>query len=207
MTIPRNEQGVAYLFSRYHEKLGFEKIIKIGTHFPDVIATRNGEKVRIELEFLLSGVRSHYLARVLQDKKYRVLDPTGNEHTITLTWVYDKNIKSWRPTPKSWNNCPEKIEEFFKSIRLNVNNMPPGQKMELLIAWENLKNNLSRRIPDDLGDLYESGEYGKLYYKSLKHICDVVVCWEIDCELNDPDIEIIELKTALHEPNQLRTGR
>jgi len=40
--VPTNEQGVIYLFSRYHEKLGFEKMLYIGTRFPDVIAMRDG---------------------------------------------------------------------------------------------------------------------------------------------------------------------
>lgn len=52
MFIPKNEQGVVYLFSKYHEKLGFEKILHISTHFPDVIAVRDGKEIRVELEFL-----------------------------------------------------------------------------------------------------------------------------------------------------------
>lgn len=60
--IPTNEQGVIYLFSRLHEKLGFEKIIKMTSQFPDITALRNGVVVRIELEFKLSGImdQGHY---------------------------------------------------------------------------------------------------------------------------------------------------
>jgi len=38
---------------------------------------------------------------------------------------------------------------------------------------------------------------GMIIWKSLKPLCDIVICWEIDCELDDPDIEIIELKSVL----------
>ncbi len=61
--VPKNEQGVAYLFFKYHEKLGFERILRIGTRFPDVTAIRDGKETRIELEFLLSGVQSHYIIK------------------------------------------------------------------------------------------------------------------------------------------------
>ncbi len=55
-----NESGVLYLFSRYHELLGFEDIIKIQTAFPDVYAIRKGSHVTIELEFKASRIATHY---------------------------------------------------------------------------------------------------------------------------------------------------
>jgi len=59
--IPRNEMGVFYLFSRCHEKIGIEKILKFSSNrFPDVIALRAGKTVKIELEYKLSGFLKHY---------------------------------------------------------------------------------------------------------------------------------------------------
>lgn len=57
---PKNELGVLYWFARLHEKLGFEKILHIGAGFPDITALRNGELVRIELEYRLRGFLLHY---------------------------------------------------------------------------------------------------------------------------------------------------
>ena len=195
--VPKNEQGVIYLFSRYHEKLGFEKIIQIGTRFPDVIAVRDNKHISIELEFRLSGVRSHYLAREINFLDYNITDPSGNLASVMLTWVYDKDIKAWRPTPIPWSESPEKAEEYIKSYRLNIQDTPNPESMKKTLWLCGLTTTLSRRVPDEQGDMYESGDLGKLYYKSLKPLCDIVICWEIDCELDDPDIEIIELKSVL----------
>lgn len=50
--IPTNEMGVMYLFSRYHEALGFEAPVHVGTHCPDGVFLKDGKKVRIEFEYL-----------------------------------------------------------------------------------------------------------------------------------------------------------
>jgi len=55
-----NEKWVEYLFSRFHHLLGFEKVIKFQSAFPDVTALKKGREVRIELESNLSGVKAHY---------------------------------------------------------------------------------------------------------------------------------------------------
>lgn len=192
--IPKNEQGVVYLFSKYHEKLGFEKILRIGTRFPDVIAMRDGKSVSIELEYKLGGLITHYLYEKLQTFRYRIRDPSGNPITVDLTWVYDNNIKAWRPTPIPWTESAEKAEEYIKTYKINTQNMSDSESMKILTSWGALTTNLSRRVPDRHGNIYESGKFGELYFRSLKPLCDVVVCWEVDCELDDPNIEIIELK-------------
>jgi hypothetical protein len=73
MLIPRNEPGVFYLFSRFHEKLGFEEIIDVSTLTPDVIAKRNGKRVNIELEYKSSDALEHYYA--LKDYCHEKEDP------------------------------------------------------------------------------------------------------------------------------------
>ena len=85
MFIPRNEPGVVYLFSRFHEKLGFEEIVDISTLTPDVTAKRNGKQVAIELEFKSSSVIRHY--RVVEE------DPREGR------WIGDKD--NWKFVLKS----------------------------------------------------------------------------------------------------------
>jgi len=58
--IPENEMEVLYLFLRNHERLGFERILKIQTKLPDIIALRNGKVVRIEVEYLTSRFYQHF---------------------------------------------------------------------------------------------------------------------------------------------------
>ncbi len=55
-----NEPHVLYLFSRYHELLGFEDIVNVQTAFPDITAIRDGKPVRIELEFIAGRIAIHY---------------------------------------------------------------------------------------------------------------------------------------------------
>lgn len=161
MFIPKNEQGVIYLFSRYHEKLGFEKIQHITTHFPDVIAISDGKEIRIELEFLLSGILSHYIIK------------DANPHT--QKWVKeneDENRVSWRRWDRQSSN-------------------PTSQNYN---KW--IKSSSGISISKEMAENVEICKSG-LIWRSLKPFCDIVICWEIDCELDDPEIEIIELKSIL----------
>lgn len=58
---PENHDGVLYFFARNHEKLGFEKIIRVIQGFsPDIEAIRGGKQVNIELEYDSARVMEHY---------------------------------------------------------------------------------------------------------------------------------------------------
>lgn len=57
------EPHVFYLFSRYHELLGFEEVVNVQTAFPDIIAIREGKIVRIELEYIARRLAIHYQIR------------------------------------------------------------------------------------------------------------------------------------------------
>ena len=161
MFVPKNEQGVIYLFSRYHEELGFEKILRIGTHFPDVIAVKDGAQIRIELEFLLSELLSHYIFK------------TANPNTEK--WVQeheDEDRVSWR----LWR----------------IQTVHPDTEDDT--TW--IKSSGSVSISKEIVKNIEEWD-GALIWKSLKPSCDVVICWEVDCEIDDPEIEVIELKSLI----------
>jgi hypothetical protein len=85
---PVNEQGVVFLFSKYHDKLGIQSIECIRAAFPDAIGLRKigkeqNERVNIEFEFKSSGFKGH-LNKVRSD-----------EHYIIVCWEDD-----WRNHPK-----------------------------------------------------------------------------------------------------------
>lgn len=65
-----NETRVAYLFARFHHRLGFEKVLSISGGFPDMLALRDEKGVRIELEFSASGLRTHYTIRGSEVRHY-----------------------------------------------------------------------------------------------------------------------------------------
>ena len=68
--IPKNEQEVIYLFSRNHEKLGFEKIKYFDPHnTPDCVALKNGKEIGIEFEYKLKMFCRHYAKEVFSPRK------------------------------------------------------------------------------------------------------------------------------------------
>jgi len=90
--LPQNHEGLFYLFSRNHEKLGFEQIVRIDSNSsPDIKATRNGVEVGIELEYNSSSVFEHY----------RVLSKKEQQDTES---VYEENQDEGKYSPKGeWN--------------------------------------------------------------------------------------------------------
>ena len=67
-----NEGFVVYLFSRFHEHLGFDRITHIGNEFPDCIAEKNGRKVTIEFESDAAFLRNHMKVAAYHNNVYRV---------------------------------------------------------------------------------------------------------------------------------------
>jgi hypothetical protein len=60
--IPKNHDGVLYLFARFHERLGFEEITDISQGPPDITTKRRGATVHIELEHKSGQALIHYSA-------------------------------------------------------------------------------------------------------------------------------------------------
>ena len=60
-----NEGFVVYLFCKFHEDLGFDKILHLGSMFPDCIAEKHGKEVSIEFE-----TRPYFLRHHLQVAEY-----------------------------------------------------------------------------------------------------------------------------------------
>jgi hypothetical protein len=56
---PNSEQEVLFLFCILHKLLGFEEILSVNIHYPDIIAVRNKNEVRIELERTSTGFINH----------------------------------------------------------------------------------------------------------------------------------------------------
>ena len=131
---------------------------------------RDGKEIRIELEFLLSGLQSHYIIKnAIPDREKWV-----KEHE-------DKNRVYWRlQRRKDAHPASQDYNTWIKAVR-SVS--LPKETIKNVEEWD-----------------------GALVWKSLKPLCDIVICWEIDCELEDPNIEIIELKTLLNQNGVLQVG-
>lgn len=155
MFVPKNEQGVFYLFSTHHKELGFEKIIDIGTQFPDVTALREGNKVRVELEFLLSSFKGHYVYKKATDEGY---------------WKWDKENEMWRIFNPNNNR-------FLSVSELELKLTDTTRKK---LGFPSAKV-----IVKDNAEKFSTNWKGELIYKTLKGEVDFIICWEKDCDMED----------------------
>jgi len=123
--IPKNEMGVFYLFSRYHEKLGIEKILKFNLNkFPDVIALKAGKTVKIEIEYKLRGFLRHYIL--------------ANVQGYYSGWRWKKKGNSWFAWHPKHGYDPEcipdpKNELFSDGMELKFKSLKGY--VDIIICW------------------------------------------------------------------------
>lgn len=209
--IPKNEQELIYLFSRHHEKLGFEKPISIRTQFPDAVFIRDGSPISIEFEFLLSRFLNHYKVRRanaqgfyewdkttrmyryynFKDKKFHVLSSGLRSHVLYVT---KKSPTEQITTDDLLKLRQYEIERALKGYKTRDGRLGHPVFIKVRGTWVPC----SDEIIIDYNNILTLEDH-TLYWKSLKNFVDVVVCWEVDCELDDPGIEVIELKTLLDQ--------
>lgn len=128
--IPQSEQDVFYLFSRHHEKLGFEKVVKTQTFAPDVYAIKDGIEVKIELEFHLLSAKNHYLAY----KAYLPLEvitiENGNIYSTVESMKYLIIDNSENYTVKTIGRTQYVILKSLKTI------------FDYIVCWDKPKNTM-----------------------------------------------------------------
>lgn len=144
--IPTNEQGVVYLFSRNHEKLGFEKVKYFDTHeTPDCVALRNGKEISIEFEHKLKDFCSHYKKDVYSPRKMFDYKIKGNYLLIFKKDDPNKIVERYPAKdyqiwdPKTFPIPPSKLITDFSSsapIPLVVIYKSLIQKIQCVICWE-----------------------------------------------------------------------
>jgi len=125
---PSNECGVFYYFSKYHKLLGFEKIIKLTTQFPDVTAIRDAKKVRIELEYKLSSFRNHY--KVI-DHGFWAHKFKWNEEK-QLWWLYNQVDNKWAD---HCNYTIEDKEKYTVDVGGNLSYKTLKDQCDCVICW------------------------------------------------------------------------
>ncbi|MEM3437158.1 MAG: DUF4268 domain-containing protein [Nitrososphaerales archaeon] len=136
---PVNEQGVVFLFSKYHKELGIESIECIRNAFPDAIGLRKigkevYERINIEFEFKSSGFKEHL-------KEYK-----SDEPCIIVCWEHD------------WEECPKELEVIELKTALpklletgkvseKVKELTERQK-EFLEFFDDLLGRLKAKLPN-----------------------------------------------------------
>ena len=96
---PQNEQGVFYLFARYHEKLGFREVVRFNPNeAPDIVAIKHdGEQVGIELEYETRRVLEHYF--VLSEKERNETEKKQDLEAQTGKYI----VGEWVKVGSEWN--------------------------------------------------------------------------------------------------------
>lgn len=137
---PVNEQGVVFLFDKYHEKLGIEALQCIRNNFPDAIGRiRKGRgqftEIGIEFEYRSSGFKEH-----IKKNQYN----KENCHMI-VCWEHD-----WRGIPAELEmiELKTKIQDLLAEDKLPkaIKSLSNRQK-EYLDFFDELLNGLKSRLP------------------------------------------------------------
>ena len=104
-----NEWLVVYLFCKFHERLGFERILNLQDSYPDCIAEKEGKQVTIEFE-----TKSYFLQNHLKVAEYLIswgkeVIEKENEYVAVEAGTLFPN-GTWRP-----KKPPKIIKEYPKS--------------------------------------------------------------------------------------------
>ena len=145
--IPKNEQEVIYLFSRNHEKLGFEKIKSFNPHgFPDCKAIKDGKEVGIEFELESNKFVTHYWKRGFSNShNYKI---EGNKIIVFLkdnpnqiVAEFDSDIfEVW--DPETFKIPPSFWIKDYSSIGgkpLVIKYKTRSDMVQYIICWEDNK--------------------------------------------------------------------
>lgn len=184
MFVPENEMGVWYLFSRYHEKLGFEKILRVSSiEFPDVIALQDGKEVRIELEYMLNSVMDHYWT-----------SGSGKYYQKLKVWMHDYKYQFTKLNyPEEYKKTGLMLFEKFLEQLKTLN----GDKLRTVSSEHYREYGNFSAIYDPNRELKKSKQGVRLQYKSLKSVLDYIVCWDTGGYVLEDTIPVIELKNML----------
>jgi hypothetical protein len=138
---PVNEQGVIFLFAKYHKALGIEALQTIHDRFPDAIGRIKVDKDRfaevgIEFEYKSSGFKEH-----IKKKQY-----DGENCKFIVCWEHD------------WKECPKEIEVIELKTKLlelietgKISKKLKGltkKQEEYLKFYDDMLNRLKSKLPN-----------------------------------------------------------
>jgi len=138
---PVNEQGVIFLFAKYHKNLGIEALQCIRDSFPDAIGRIKIGKdqfteIGIEFEYKSSGFREH-----IKNHRYN-----GENCHMIVCWEHD-----WKDSPKGLEilELKTKIPNLLETGKLpkEIKVLSEKQK-EYLEFFDELLNALKTRLPN-----------------------------------------------------------
>jgi len=113
-----NEGFVVYLFCRFHERLGFDKILWIDAYFPDCIAEKNGKKVRIEFESDAYFLRNHLKVRTYWSQIYKIVET--DEKYVIKDRDLDLTIEEYPKSEYKIRNYPNgQFEVLYRKLPLD----------------------------------------------------------------------------------------
>lgn len=138
---PVNEQGVIFLFAKYHKNLGIEALQCIRPSFPDAIGRIKVGKdqfteIGIEFEYKSSGFKEH-----IKNHQY-----DGENCHMVVCWEHD-----WKWCPKELQviELKSRIKELFEKGKLPRKVREISEKeREYLEFFEDLLNRFKTKLPN-----------------------------------------------------------
>lgn len=137
---PVNEQGVIFLFAKYHKDLGIEALQTICDQFPDAIGRiRVGKnrftEVGIEFEYKSSGFKEH-----IKKKQY-----DGKNCEFIVCWEHD-----WRECPKEIKviELKTKLSELINTGKISKKLGLSKKQEEYLRFYDDMLNRLKLKLPN-----------------------------------------------------------
>lgn len=135
---PTNEQEVIYLFYRNHEKLGFEKVLRLRTvDTPDCIALKDGKEVGIEFEFQSKNFLRHYISKQFPSRKLYDYRTSGGKIQVFHKENPDKIVDEFDDQIfEVWNSVTDKTFGNIKGDPLIIKFKSLSKIIPYVVCWE-----------------------------------------------------------------------
>lgn len=195
-----NEAHVAFVFSKYHDKLGFPKIVDISTGFPDCIAiNKDGKECVIEFEYKSKSFVYHnhdvksipvidWLKIIrLSSVKYPIAELIENEEKSAI-----EVIEKWHPSTLITFMLINEMKSIIRHLR-NVD-IDENKIKKWLFGNPKFREEIKKNYPEYTKYLEMSLDE-LLSEEPIEKTVDYIICWENNW-LDSP-YNIIELKTKL----------
>jgi len=128
--IATSEIEVLYLFSKYHELLGFEKTLAVQSKFPDVVAVKNDKKVKIELEYNLGSLKAHMIILEVGSRSSNRGRIIEKDNKIYYKEDYSNPLELLCDN----KNSEYKVQNKGRTTRVMVNNLKTI--LDYVVCWK-----------------------------------------------------------------------
>lgn len=195
-----NEAHVAFVFSKYHDMLGFPKIVDIRTAFPDCTAiNKDGKECLIEFEYKSRSFvyHNHDIKSIPVIDRQQIIGLSSAKNSIAEFMENEEKyavevIEKWHPSTLITFMLINEMKSIIRHLRNE--DMDENKIQNRLFGNPKFKEEIKKNYPEYTKYLEMSLDE-LLREEPIEKTVDYIVCWENNW-LDSP-YNIIELKTKL----------